>query len=158
VHLSEVCKCHTEFKDCSISANIDKTKSVHVVKSRLYVTVPNPNVPNAKVPNVTVLNLNMSTRHGAECTTEPNCNVPKCQGVDVIKCRMYHIATLQWTEPTNCRIVELPITNPTLLEIKSLALYNINILTFRHCDVFSEFGTLSFGNLAFGTLGFVSLT
>jgi hypothetical protein len=47
----------------------------------------NPDLPNAKVPNVTVPNLNMSTHHGAECTTEPNYNVPKCQGVDVKNCR-----------------------------------------------------------------------
>jgi hypothetical protein len=62
-----------------------------------------PNMPNANVPNVTVPNPNMSTRHSAECTTEPNYNVPKCQGVDVIKCRMYQRAALQWTEPTNCQ-------------------------------------------------------
>jgi hypothetical protein len=68
----------------------------------LYVTVPNPNVQNAKVSNVTVPNFNM-----------PNYNVQKCQGVDVIKCRMTNVphyngpnrqivefSALQWTDLT----------------------------------------------------------
>jgi hypothetical protein len=38
------------------------------------------------------------------------------------------------------------------------ALYNIDIVTFRHCDVLSEFGTVTFGTFAFGTLVFFSLT
>jgi hypothetical protein len=51
-----------------------------------YVTVSNPNMQNANKPNVTVQNLIMLTHHSAECTMDPNYNVPKCLGVDATKC------------------------------------------------------------------------
>jgi hypothetical protein len=69
--------------------------------------MPNPNMQNANMPNVKVPNPKMSTRHSAEGTLVPNYKVPKCQEVNVIKCRMYQHVALQWTEPTNCRIFEL---------------------------------------------------
>jgi hypothetical protein len=36
------------------------------------------------------------------------------------------------------------------------ALHNIDIVTVRHCDVLSEFGTVTFGTLSFGMFVFVS--
>jgi hypothetical protein len=72
-----------------------------------YVTVPNPNVPNAKVPNDKVPNPKMSTRHSAECTTEPNYNVPNVPQSRITTCRIDKLSNYLLQRR---QIVELLIT------------------------------------------------
>jgi hypothetical protein len=64
------------------------------------------------MPNVTVPNLNILMCHGDECNNVPKYYVRKCQSVDVIKCRMYQHAALQWTKPTNCRTTYYLLLTP----------------------------------------------
>jgi hypothetical protein len=47
------------------------------------MAMSNPNVPIANVTNITVPNINMLTRHGAECNNVPKYKVMKFEGVDV---------------------------------------------------------------------------
>jgi hypothetical protein len=46
---------------------------------------------------------------GAKCNNFPNNNVPKCQTVNVIKCRMYQHDKLQQAEPVKMSYLPHPI-------------------------------------------------